>query len=810
MMVRPRAEEVHMRAYFAFTIIGIFLILIIGCSGGADITTGGEPEAEKTVSGGNHICLGLWQMVADPEAETFDVVQLREAEMHLNALPFLEPPALLNLTLEDLQFIGSTEIIADIGLRHPFLGLTEFSGFDVCGVFISNGSATFGDTGLNYADGDNDTHLLNPDGLTRWWNPSEFPSDGTINNYKDGLLGTPDSFADYNTDLNGYKYYSDELDVDDDILTCTPVARGQFSAGSKNIRRFHIFLGEDGLVFNYAIDANWTFPSGDPPYTAPDDFPDDANRPEAWAISVIELENTLYNDGSDYGGDLSLMIDVYDHFNADLNTVRVQSPGNFPEAITSIATGGGDGYSTYEIEITNATPAEDSIPLYFIIESEELDYAGNIPGEPISAYFTGSADVSDDAGCVVHVDDDNVSGPWDGTAANPYRLLQDAVDVVPDDCTIRVHPGQYNEADQVTINGLTNVLIEGIDSPVIYPPFNTMDGKAAIRITGNCPNLIIDGLEILGHQTYEAAFWITNTDDVTIQNCTITPTTGAMFSNAILASYSDNLVISGCDFDGFNGWNRMLRLMSISSSDNVLVTLNTCIGMNTAFPGTANASESFVTLDDCTNSEVSKNIFGEHELSATAPWGGYVHGYYIRIQNGSGNIVRNNLLYDLHVENTEYPNSYNYVIRLQGCPNLEVYNNTIDNIGPTKSTDDSGGTYGIIDFGGCTDIVIYNNIISDLYHYRGCVGIYEYSGGDPTYNCIYDLQNVYGTNNRYVPSGIGSEGDLDANPQYNDPDNGDYTLDTGSPCIGSGHIGGISTGDPTDRGCYGGTDPLPE
>jgi len=45
--------------------------------------------------------------------------------MHLNALKFLDPPALLNLTLEAVQFNGSL-ISADIGLRHPFLGLTNF------------------------------------------------------------------------------------------------------------------------------------------------------------------------------------------------------------------------------------------------------------------------------------------------------------------------------------------------------------------------------------------------------------------------------------------------------------------------------------------------------------------------------------------------------------------------------------------------------------------------------------------------------------------------------------------------------------
>ena len=161
-----------MRTIFIISIFLMFIVMAIGCSGGSDITSV-TPYAGKAVSGNNHLCLGLWRMVADPEAKTLDVIELRDAAMHLNALPFLEPPPLLNLTLEDLQFIGSTEIIADIGLRHPFLGLTEFTGFDVCGVFISNGGGTFGGTSLTYADGDNNTHLLNPDGWTRWWNPDD-------------------------------------------------------------------------------------------------------------------------------------------------------------------------------------------------------------------------------------------------------------------------------------------------------------------------------------------------------------------------------------------------------------------------------------------------------------------------------------------------------------------------------------------------------------------------------------------------------------------------------------------------------------
>ena len=191
---------------FCYVLILVALIIIYtGCSGTGDAVVP-DPVLKATVAGINsHQLWGLWQFTADPVNETLDAVQLRTSDMHLNALPFLEPPVLVYLSLENLEFNGNI-IEADIGLRHPFSGLTEFTGFDVCGVLITNGSVSgFNDTDL-MMPGDGDTRLLNPDGLTRWWNPSEFPvNPGTIYGYNDGLLGAPDSFADYNSTLNGYK-----------------------------------------------------------------------------------------------------------------------------------------------------------------------------------------------------------------------------------------------------------------------------------------------------------------------------------------------------------------------------------------------------------------------------------------------------------------------------------------------------------------------------------------------------------------------------------------------------------------------------
>ena len=381
-----------MRGILILAVTSIFLMAMFGCSGSSEVVVPEDNPPALAQSTDSHQLWGMWQFVADPEAQTLDVVQLRGMEMHLNALPFLEPPALVNLTLESIEFNGNI-ITADIGLRHPFLGLTEFTGFDVSGIFITNGSVSgFTDSDI-VMPGDGDTRLLNPDGYSRWWNPNEYPDDSTIFGYTDGLLGAPDSFADYNCTVNGYKYYSDSLETADNIGDLDPSDLGIFSAGQKNVRRFEIELGTEGLIFNYAIDANWQFPIGTPPWSVPQSFDENAWRTEAWNFTVTNIDNTLWNDGTENGGDLGLSIEVWDHFDADANIVYIESPGNFPITSSDTATGGGDGYSTYEIEILDATPAPDAIDLFITVETP---VAG---GEPIRTYFTyDDVPVDDDSG----------------------------------------------------------------------------------------------------------------------------------------------------------------------------------------------------------------------------------------------------------------------------------------------------------------------------------------------------------------------------------------------------------------------------
>ena len=390
------ANGMKLRAKIA--VILLTLVVTWGCSnGGALPTSPGEETAREISTGKSHQLWGYWQFTADPEAGTLEATPLRIAGAHLNVLPFLEFGSVTYLTLESVEFIDDI-IEARIGIIHPFPGLVEFTGFDVSGILISKGSiGGFSDSDI-CIPGWNNFRLLNPDGYSRWWNPSEFPiNDGSFTCYKDGRLGAPHSYGHYNATLNGYKYYCDNLNHPYEPMSgVNPLGRGTFGPGKKIVREYIIRMGTDGLIFNYAVDACWEFPEGGPPWTI-SDFPEAANRSEPWWIDVEIMSNSLWNTGSGSGGSLKLSVDVYDWFNAGLNTLGVESPGNFDAAIGITPSGGGTGYSTYAVDITDATPAEGQIQVLITAECEDMGFDGFIPGVNTAAYQVLRIEVSEES-----------------------------------------------------------------------------------------------------------------------------------------------------------------------------------------------------------------------------------------------------------------------------------------------------------------------------------------------------------------------------------------------------------------------------
>lgn len=366
-----------------------------------------------TTTGEAHSLWGLYTFVCDMEMGDVTIIPLRDAELHLNALKFLEPPPNLHLRIEHPIQITGNILDFNLSIIHPFLGLHQYTGFDVSGIIFTQGTRT----GFNDPDivmpGPGDTRLLNPDGYSRWWNPSEFPHGSTIFTYIDGLLGTPDDIANFNCTLNGYKYFADGLEANTPLTELNPEQRGMFSAGLKRVRHYTIEMS-GGLIFNYAVDACWKKPDGQVPYFPPDCFPPDANRPEAYNVSISEVYNSLYFDDSTQiaGGNMKLRIDVWDHFNGSLNQAWGESWDGLEYVGMSAPIGGNEVYSTYELDFYGGELTHNGVGEALItVESEVMGYGNIMPDEPVCAYFTYSYQIADEP----PINADGWARTWGGT-----------------------------------------------------------------------------------------------------------------------------------------------------------------------------------------------------------------------------------------------------------------------------------------------------------------------------------------------------------------------------------------------------------
>jgi len=386
----------------------IFLVgTIVGCSAGKPdgITAPGTntPAIFKAADTdcSTHSLWGIWAVNVDVQTERVEVVPMRGAEMHLNALHFLEPPAGLYLTLESPPQFSQSTVEVDIGLRHPFLGLDKYTGFDVCGTLMSSGSYTINDNGILRLGYEGDVHLENADGLTRWWNPDEFPYNPANPNqsYVDGLLGYPDATYNFNSNLNGYKYFADELAPEDSVTKLDPAMRGYFSAGQKNIRHYVIkFPSFSAFRFNYAVDASWAMPANPTHPDVPADFPLGANKREPYHIEVREITNTLYyiEDIWEGGGNLEIEVDAYQWFPDEMASGQLTVVGL--EDATLVYTGEykttGANYKTYSVDFSGLAPNSlDDIDFVIIAPGPQKGYQGILPGQVQADYAVFTAEV---------------------------------------------------------------------------------------------------------------------------------------------------------------------------------------------------------------------------------------------------------------------------------------------------------------------------------------------------------------------------------------------------------------------------------
>jgi len=288
-------------------------ISIIGCSDSSLPSNlllndpASTSPAGSAVTEGNRYLWGIFDITLDPLANGAEVTPRRSMEGHLNAVKFLEKaPCSTCLSITKAQNVGPKQWIVDIQLSHPFVGLDEYTGFDVRGIAMFDSTYGFPGSGLSFPDPSISTGgaLLNPDGYTRLFNPTEYPPGSqpwAAWEYQKGKFAT-EAFP--TATLNPYKAFNPDS------------PRRYFGCAEADTQSYEIRFPSDGpLRFGYAVDANWAPPLAKPP-EVPDDFPPEANMPEAYLVDFQIVADTLwYDSDGGSGGDVRFVLKVYDHQN---------------------------------------------------------------------------------------------------------------------------------------------------------------------------------------------------------------------------------------------------------------------------------------------------------------------------------------------------------------------------------------------------------------------------------------------------------------------------------------------------------------
>lgn len=389
-----------------FAIIALSLILS-ACSGGDSPVSPEsctEKKAKNHISSGHTLLWGFYDVFINVKTGEATAVPNRTVMIRANMNNLMEASGTKNLKLENLdlsKYNSEGRLSLDVGLQHPFPGLYKYTGFDVWGIFMHNGSGTLSYDGLTYPIAGTDAILENADGYTRWFNMLEFTAPKIIG-YTPGKAGTPGFGPTAN--LNGYRIFADGLGKNDDIFEYLNnqnyYGRLHFKPGSVNYRRYNLLFpmvgGSPELKFQYAVHASWEPSDPVPPINIPKDFPISANVAEAFAIKCEVTEVPWFSSPSNWGGKLQIHATIYDWQGMEVDA-NWCDPGGIPHQIKDIKIAGnflpntwdgnysfvgGDQFSSVvQIEIDSSLmnlKSKDGNELFIIVENvDPTDYSNN-------------------------------------------------------------------------------------------------------------------------------------------------------------------------------------------------------------------------------------------------------------------------------------------------------------------------------------------------------------------------------------------------------------------------------------------------
>ncbi len=358
------------------------LLLLVGCSvsKSQDPTTPDlhGPSAfvtsqSDTPNVSKRILWGLYTFRIAEDHQSIEIVPNRNGLMHLNVVNLMEySPCTDCVVIENFQFYPDDLLRVDVRLVHPFADLKQTTAFDVRGIFISGAGYNFPMAGQDIAWGNDISRLLNSDGYTRLFNPTDFPYGfPPALGYITGHWATG---GDLSATLNPYVGY------------CLDRPRCMFEAGREWKRTVEVYIPPGVIEFGYAIDANWQLVE-DVVYPL-DDFPPDANCLEAYKMVVQVGDGLLPSEA----GMADVRVEIYDHQGFDtIQTVTAQAPDFFDGEVTlNFESQTGDESWMYTGSISNDHDVTGGVhPVLVSVTDIEQDQ--NLG--PISAWQVHSVDL---------------------------------------------------------------------------------------------------------------------------------------------------------------------------------------------------------------------------------------------------------------------------------------------------------------------------------------------------------------------------------------------------------------------------------
>ncbi len=134
---------------------------------------------------------------------------------------------------------------------------------------------------------------------------------------------------------------------------------------------------------------------------------------------------------------------------------------------------------------------------------------------------------------IIHVDDENTCGPWDGSCEFPYQTITDGINNAEEKDIIYVLEGIYNE--QIKINKSIHIIGEEIKSTIIDAEYQ----EYAIKITKD--NVKMEGLTIRNAGGYKGnSGIIIESNKNEISDCVIKRTRTGIFLNHSNENSFDN------------------------------------------------------------------------------------------------------------------------------------------------------------------------------------------------------------------------------------------------------------------------------